>query len=500
MLLTTNHISKTFPGVRALDDVSFDLRAGEVHALVGENGAGKSTLIKILTGALTPDDGTITLDDEPIRLTSPLDAQRKSISAVYQEIDFIPYLSLAENIWLGRETRRLFMINRRAAARRARDAMARIGIDADLARPANQSPIAIQQMAAIARAIDTNAKVLVLDEPTSSLDAAETRRLFDVVRTLTKQNLGVIFITHFLDQVFDLADRVTVLRNGRHVATHDTKAITRLRLVADMLGRSEADARALEQRREQPIRDVTHDVALSARDLKRARIGPVDIDMRTGEILGLAGILGSGRTEIARLLAGADRATHGIIETKAHKGRWHSPRHAVNAGVGLIPEDRRADAIIPTLSVRENVILARQAKRGFWRRISTREQRQTVDTYVTSLAIATRSAETPIANLSGGNQQKVILARWLAALPVILLLDEPTRGVDVGARADIERLIEDTCRMGIAVLLISSELDEVVRTSHRILVLRDGRLVGELTGDERTIDNIMSSIAEPAHG
>jgi len=497
MLLTATGISKSFPGVRALQDVPFDLQEGEIHALVGENGAGKSTLIKILTGALQPDRGTIRLNGARVAPTSPLDAQRRGISAVYQEIDLIPDLSLAENIWLGREPRTLGIINRRAAHARARDAMARIGVDADLARPAGRCAIALQQMTAIARAVDMDAKVLVLDEPTSSLDAAETNRLFDLVRTLAARGLGVVFITHFLDQVFDLATRVTVLRNGRHVATLATPSVTRLRLIADMLGRDEAGARAVHERTARPA-PADAPIALRALGVARGtRIGPVDLEIRRGEILGLAGLLGSGRTETARLLAGADHARDGTISIGSFTGRWRSPRHAIDHRIGFAPEDRRADAVFPSLSLEDNVVIAAQARRGLLTRIPRRRRRDTVRRFVDALAIATRDASTPAGTLSGGNQQKAVLARWLASDPLVLILDEPTRGVDIGARADIERLIDECCQEGLGVLLISSEFEEIERLAHRVVVMRDGRSVAALA--DVSIEAIMKAIAGSAH-
>ncbi|MFG0327551.1 MAG: sugar ABC transporter ATP-binding protein [Phycisphaerales bacterium JB037] len=497
-LLHAKGIVKTFPGVRALDRVSFELRAGEVHALVGENGAGKSTLIRILTGAHRPDEGTIELEGKPVALASPLDAQRRGIASVHQEIDLIPDLSLAENLWLGREPRRFGLIRRRAAFDRARDAMQRVGLEIDLAQPARRCSAAIRQLTAIARAIDENARVLILDEPTSSLDAAETQRLFRLIRSLVAEGRGVVFITHFFDQVFELSSRVTVLRNGRHIATHETGEVSRVTLIADMLGR-ETGALASLEHREPGASTAESTATLSACGLRRGvRIGPIDLTLHRGEVTGLAGLLGSGRTETARMLAGADRPDAGEITRDQHRGRWRSPRHAIDHGVAFTPEDRRGDAIFPSLPLADNITISAQVRLGLFRRLPGRERRQLAADAVARFGIVAPDDRVPIGMLSGGNQQKAILARCLAARPAVLLLDEPTRGVDIGARADIERTIAASCEEGLSVLIISSELDEIERLASRVLVLRDGRVVGEVSGADISADLIMRAIAGDA--
>ncbi|MCL4741359.1 MAG: sugar ABC transporter ATP-binding protein [Phycisphaerales bacterium] len=492
-LLEARGLVKVYPGVRALDGADFSLREGEVHALMGENGAGKSTLIKALTGAVPPDSGEVRLMGRVVRPRTPVEGQTLGISTVYQEVNLAPNLSLAENLLLGRQPRRFGLIDRRAVHRRAEELMARLGVRADVGRPLGSLPIAVQQMAAIARALDLDARVFILDEPTSSLDADETARLFGVVRGLAARGIGVVFITHFIGQVYDLCARVTVMRNGRVVAVRDAAGLPRLELVALMLGVSIDEARAIEGTHARA--NSSADPTLRSRGLRRGRVGPIDLDLRRGAALGLAGLLGSGRTETARMIAGADRPEGGRVEIDGRGVRPGSPRRAIAAGIALCPEDRKSDAIVPGLSVRENIALAVQARRAWWRPIGRRGQRGIAERFVRSLRIATPSVEKPAGELSGGNQQKVVLARWLAAEPRVLLLDEPTRGIDVGAKAEIERLVGDLCARGVAMLFISSEVEEVVRVCERVLVLRDGRVAGELSGGGVTVESVMRLIA-----
>ena len=492
-LLEARGLVKAYPGVRALDGVDFTLRAGEVHALMGENGAGKSTLIKALTGAVSPDAGEVRLSGRVVRPRSPVEAQALGISTVYQEINLAPNLSLAENLLLGRQPRRFGLIDRRAMRRRAEELMARLGVRADVGRALGSLPIAVRQMAAIARALDLDAQVLILDEPTSSLDADETARLFGVVRGLAARGMGVIFITHFIGQVYEVCARMTVMRGGRVVAVRDAHDLPRLELVALMLGVSIEEARAIESSHARA--GSSADVALRARGLRRGRVGPIDLELRRGGALGLAGLLGSGRTETARMIAGADRPEGGRVEIDGRAVRPGSPRRAIAAGIALCPEDRKSEAIVPGLSVRENIALAVQARRGWWRPIGRRGRRDMAERFVRSLRIATPSVEKPAGELSGGNQQKVVLARWLAAEPRVLLLDEPTRGIDVGAKAEIERLVVGLCARGVAMLFISSEVEEVARVCDRVIVLRDGRVEGELSGGGVTVESVMRLIA-----
>jgi simple sugar transport system ATP-binding protein len=465
---------------------------------MGENGAGKSTLIKVLTGVYPKDSGDLLLDNQPINPRSPLDAQKLGISTVYQEVNLVPYLSVAENIFLGRQPKRFGFIRWRQINQGAAAALARLDLHIDVTRPLNSYSIAVQQLVAIARALDIQAKVLILDEPTSSLTAKEVERLFDVMRRLKNDGLGIVFVTHFLDQVYAVSDRITVLRNGRFVGEYEAATLPRLELIAKMLGR---DVEAVERltHKHADTTPVEHRPLVRAEQLgKTHSLKPIDLEIRTGEIVGLAGLLGSGRTETARLLFGIDRPDTGNLLIDQKTVRMTSPRRAIALGLAFTPEDRKTDGIIPDLSIRENIALALQAKRGWLRPLSRARQSKLADQYIKTLAIATPDSEKPIGQLSGGNQQKVLLARWLASQPRLLIVDEPTRGVDVGAKAEIEKLLSSLCKEGLAVLFISSELEEVARDSHRIIVLRDRSKVGELTGDNRTVPNIMRLIAAEA--
>lgn len=512
-LLAARGLTKTFPGVRALCDVSFTLRAGQIHALMGENGAGKSTLIKVLTGALAPDAGQILLDGRPVAPRSPIEAQRLGVSTVYQEINLIPGLSVAENLFLGRQPMRFGRIDTRAIRQGARRALARLNLDLDVTRPLAACSIAVQQLVAIARALDLSARALILDEPTSSLDAGEVDQLFRTLRTLREKGLGIVFITHFIDQVYAIADRITVLRNGRLVGEYPAADLPKRELVSRMIGRAfdgqgggqggnggtGESPRQPSSAAAAPLSE-TESPVLSARALaRRHAIHPVDLDIRRGEVVGLAGLLGSGRTELARLLFGLDRADAGQIWISGRKvgrrGRLHSPRAAIRRGLAMLPEDRKTQGLVAELSIRENIVLALQGRRGWLRPLRRRTQRALADKYIRALGIATPSAEKPIGQLSGGNQQKAILARWLATNPILLILDEPTRGVDVGAKAEIEKLIAELCEAGLAILFISAELDEVVRSSRRIIALRDRRKVGELSGPQVTESRLIAVIA-----
>lgn len=493
-LLRMEGIGKSFPGVRALDDVGFDLHGGEVHALVGENGAGKSTLIRVLTGAHRADAGRILLDGAPVRPRSPADAAALGIRTVYQEIDLLPELSVAENLFVGRQPVRFGCIDWRQMRRRARDAMRRLGSDLDVSRRLASCPIAVRQMVAIARALDGRARVLVLDEPTSSLDREEVERLFGLIRRLSADGLGVVFITHFIDQVFRIADRVTILRNGRRVATHATPELSRLELVAQMIGRTPEDGAPHAASGPSPSAEAPP--LLETRGLASRRLrAPIDLAIRRGELVGVAGLLGSGRTALARLLAGLDRADAGTVRIDGAPATLSSPRRAIARGVALVPEDRRGQGLVPDLSVRDNIILALQAKRGWLRPLPRRRRREIADHFIAALAIDAVGAARPVRLLSGGNQQKTIIARWLATEPSVLILDEPTRGIDVGAKAEIRRLIAALRERGVAILFISSEIEELVHLCGRVLVMRDGRMTCELAGDDVSEAAIMRAIA-----
>ena len=495
-LLLARAVTKSFPGVRALDAVDFTLRRGEIHTLMGENGAGKSTLIKVLTGVYARDGGDFLLDGQPIHPQSPLEAQRLGISTVYQEVNLIPFLSVAENISLGREPKRFGFLRWGEINRRAREALARLDLHhVDVTRPLNSYPVAIQQLVAIARAVDVQAKVLILDEPTSSLTAAEVERLFTVMRRLKNDGLGIVFVSHFLDQVYAISDRLTVLRNGRFVGEYEAAKLPRLELIARMLGRDVDEVRQLTTKHAETA-PVDHRPLVRVQGLgRRGSVNPLDFEIRSGEIVGLAGLLGSGRTETARLLFGIDTPDSGQLHVEQVPVSVRSPRKAIALGFGFTPEDRKTDGIVPSLSIRENVILALQARRGWLRPLSGAKQHELADHYVKALNIATPDAEKPIGELSGGNQQKALLARWLASQPRLLIVDEPTRGIDVGAKAEIEKLLAGLCNQGMGVLFISSELEEVARDCHRVIVLRDRTQVGTLTGDQRTVPNIMRLIA-----
>jgi len=498
-LLTMEGIGKSFPGVDALVDVDFDVRRGEVHALVGENGAGKSTLIRVLTGVHRPDRGRILLDGAPLETRSPAAAAARGISTVYQEIDLIPDLSVAENIFLSRLPTRFGLIDWRRMRRRAGEALRRLELTLDVTRPLGSCSIAVQQMIAIARALDVRARILVLDEPTSSLDERETKQLFAVMRRLRGEGLGIIFITHFIDQVYEIADRITILRNGRRVGTHRAEELTRLQLVSTMIGRPVDElSPAAKTASAAPMTDAPPLVEASG--LRRRRVvGPVDVRLHRGETVGLAGLLGSGRTETARMLFGLDRPDSGEIRINGAPANLTSPRRAIALGFGFLPEDRRTQGLIADLSLRENIILALQAKRGWLRPLSRHRRNSITRQFIKALGIVAADASRPVRLLSGGNQQKAILARWLATEPALLILDEPTRGIDIGAKGEVRRLIASLRRRGVAILLISSEIDELVHQCQRLVVLRDRRTVGELSG-ERISEAAVMRIIAAEHG
>ncbi len=484
-VLTMTGISKTFPGVNALENVEFALRRGEIHALVGENGAGKSTLIKVLTGVEHADAGTISLDGQAIQIRSPQHAQQVGISTVYQEINHCTNISVAENNLLGHEPRRFGSIHWRKMRAQADVALKRLGIDIDVSQPLGDYSVAIQQMVAIARALEVqSAKVLILDEPTSSLDTNEANRLFDVMAKLKNEGLGIIFITHFLDQVYQVSDRITVLRNGRLVGTYAASDLPRVELVAKMLGRSLTDLVEVSKAKAREEQALGTRRSVEAEGLgRKGSLEPVDLEMFVGEVVGIAGLLGSGRTELAKLIFGIDSPDTGTLLIDGSKVEHFSPLQSLKSGVALCPEDRKAEGIVGDLTIRENIILALQARYGWVRYLNVQKQNEIAQRYIDLLAIATPSPEQLVKNLSGGNQQKVILARWLATDPHVLILDEPTRGIDVGAKAEIQRLVLDLAEQGKSILFISSELEEVLRTSHRIMVMRDRKKAAEFFDD-----------------
>ena len=492
-LLELKGIGKTFLGVAALDGVDFDLRAGEVHALMGENGAGKSTLIKTMTGVHPPDAGTILVEGEPIRPRSPDEAVRHGVSTVYQEINLVPNLSVMENLLLGRMPTGPLGIRWREVRVRAERAMARLGLGLDVRAPLGSLSIALQQMVAIARALDVSAKALVLDEPTSSLDAGEVEALFAVVRRLRSEGLGIVFVSHFLDQVYALSDRITVLRNGRKIGTWDTVALPRLELVSQMIGR---DATALERSGSARAGEAEGRPLVSAQALgRRGSVSDVSLEVRPGETLGLAGLLGSGRTETVRLLFGIDAPDTGTLMVDGERISRLRPREAIRRGFGYLSEDRKRESLFPELSVRENILILHQVDRGWHRRLPMARQRAMAKELAGRLRVQPPDVERPIQFLSGGNQQKALLARSLAVEPRLLLLDEPTRGIDVGAKFEIMSLVESLRQAGRSFVFVSSELPEVVRSCTRVLVLRDRRGVRTLEGSAISESTILGEIA-----
>ena len=482
-VLELSGIDKRFGDVSVLRDVKLRLYPGEVHALMGQNGAGKSTLIKLLTGVLESSGGSMLLEGRPIRPASPLDAQKLGISTVYQEVNLCPNLTVAENIFAGRYPRcgalQGFRIDWSAVHQRARELLGRIGLDIDVTQLLSSCSVAVQQMVAIARALGVEAKVLILDEPTSSLDDDEVQKLFAVLRRLRAEGLAIVFVTHFLNQMYAVSDRITVLRNGEWVGEWKAADLGPQALISAMLGRefaaSVASAAPL------PAASATGPVLLQADGLGQAgQLFPVDLSLRAGEVVGLAGLLGAGRTELARLLFGLAAPDQGTLQVDGQAVHFTSPADAIALGLALCPEERKTDGIVAELSVRENIALALQARLGLRRFIPRAEQVALAERFVKALGIQTASVETPIGLLSGGNQQKAMIARWLVTEPRLLILDEPTRGIDVAAKQEIMDEILRLAQNGMAVLFISSEMSEVVRVSHRIAVLRDRRKVGEL--------------------
>ncbi|KOR78233.1 sugar ABC transporter ATP-binding protein [Bacillus sp. FJAT-21352] len=496
-LLQMTNIIKNFPGVKALQGVQLNIRKGEVHALMGENGAGKSTLIKILTGVYHHDEGTIVLDGENVAFKAPIDSQLNGISTIYQEVSLIPYLSVTENIFAGREPKTKFgTIDWKKAHKDAKSILLDMGIFIDVKQQVNVYSAAIQQMVSIARAVSMKSKLVVMDEPTSSLDDKEVEVLFKVIDKLKKEGVAIIFVSHRLDEIYTVCDRITVLRDGTYVGTWPIHELSQNHLIAYMIGKSEKEAEELTKMK------VTGDksnekVVIKLEGVKQGnRVSNVSFVLHEGEVLGIAGLLGSGRTETAKVIAGVTPSDGGTITYKSNLVKFNSPSEAIKAGIAICTENRKVEGIIPNMSVRENITLAslkRFSKFGF---ISRRKQDEVVGKFIKKMGIKTPNADQKIKHLSGGNQQKVLLARWLALNPSLLILDEPTRGIDVGAKAEIHSLIRKISKEGLSILLISSEFDELIHNSDRIVVLREGEEIGELKGDERTQDNIMRVIAE----
>ena len=494
VVLTMRNIHKSFPGVKALDSVDFTLCEGEVHALMGENGAGKSTLIKVLTGVYTKDEGDIFLKGAgSVQIRSPQDAQNVGISTVYQEITLCPNLSVAENIYIGRGKEHVRNWKKMNAD--ADKILKNLDIPAKATQQLSSCSLAVQQMVAIARAVDMDCKVLILDEPTSSLDEQEVEKLFHMMRELKGRGVGIIFVTHFLDQVYEICDKITVLRDGCLVGQYEIKDLPRVQLVAKMLGKNLDDMSDIKGEQE-----VYHDTdgtpVYEAEGLQsNAGIKSFDFAIHKGEVNGFTGLLGSGRSECVRAIFGADRILSGKVKMHGKEVKITKPLDAMKHGIAYLPEDRKGDGIVGDLSVRENIILAHQVLRGFFHPLSKAETYKFAEEYIKLLDIKTASADTPIKSLSGGNQQKVILARWLLMHPEYLILDEPTRGIDIGTKVDIQKLVLKLASEGMSITFISSETDEMLRTCSRLIVMRDRKVVGELNGEELTQAGIMNTIA-----
>lgn len=489
-------IGKSFTGVRALNNVDFKLRRGEIHALMGENGAGKSTLVKVLTGVYSMDEGSVRLDGNSIVIRSPQDAQKHGISTVYQEVNLCPNLTVTENLFLGREPRKMGLIDWRQMNRKAAELLQELNISADPTAQLDSCSIAIQQMIAIARAVNTKCNFLILDEPTSSLDADEVKKLFALMRQLKSNGVGIIFITHFLEQVYEVCDRITVLRNGELVGEFEVEILPRLELVTKMMGKEIENLSNLNVDRDES-RFEGEVPLIEACDLSSgtANVVPFNLKMYKGEVVGFSGLLGSGRSELVRSIYGADKAVLGQLLIKGKTARIKKPLDAMKQGMAYLPEDRKVEGIFADLSVRENIIIALQAKRGMFKRMTRKEMEIFADEYVKLLSIKTASSETPIKSLSGGNQQKVILARWLLTNPEYMILDEPTRGIDIGTKTEIQKLILKLAGEGKSVAFISSEMDEMIRTCSRMVVMRDRQKVGELTEADLNQSTIMRTIA-----
>ena len=491
-LLAMKHIHKQFPGVIALKDVQFSLQAGEIHALLGENGAGKSTLIKVLTGVEHMDDGVVLLEGNTINIKTPLEAQKHGISTVYQEVNLCPHLSVAENIFIGREPRIMGRINWKQINQKSKELLRQFDLDIDVTKTLDNYYVAVQQMIAIARAVDVQAKILILDEPTSSLSTTEVEKLFQIMRMLRDRGLGIVFVTHFLDQVYAITDRITVLRNGEYVGTYHTAELPKVELIGKMIGK-EYDALEGTSPTEVDLSNSTEYLRLE--HASSTGISDVSFSLKHGEVSGFSGLLGSGRSEIARLIFGADKVSGGKTHIEGKEVSIKNPLDAIRPDIAFCSENRKTEGIIGDLTIRENIIIALQAKRGLGKVISYKEAQQIADRFIKELAIKTPSADQQIKNLSGGNQQKVLLARWLATGPKLLILDEPTRDIDIGAKAEIQKTVIKLAGEGMSCVFISSEMEEMLRCCSRMYVLRDKEIVAELSGDDISESHIMEIIA-----
>lgn len=493
-LLRLEGIYKEFPGVKALSDVQFTLRKGEIHALMGENGAGKSTLIKVLTGVCKKDKGTVLLNGKTVNIRSSQEAQKAGIGTVYQEISLFPNLTVAENLFTGRINN--FFVRWKKIYSEAERILKSLNIPARPDQQLSTCSIAVQQMIAIARAIDMNCQVLILDEPTSSLDEQETDALFALMSKLKKNGTGIIFVTHFLDQVYKICDHITILRDGKFIGEYETTSLSRLELISKMVGEDLKEDEIIERGKRITTDQSNSSVFLEVSELRRSEtVKDFNFTVKKGQVNGLTGLLGSGRSEAVRALFGADRPDKGTINIKGKKVNIKKPRDAMKNGIGYLPEDRKKDGIIGDLSVKDNILLALQSMRGFFRPVSVSEGYRIAEEYIRILDIKTASADTPVRALSGGNQQKVILARWLITNSEYLILDEPTRGIDVAAKMEIQNLVLKLAEEGKSITFISSEINEMLRVCSELTVLRDNRIVGTLSGEELTQNKILATIA-----
>lgn len=493
ILLDMKGIVKTFPGVRALKGVDLQIAEGEVHALMGGNGAGKSTIIKTLTGIYQKDEGTIHFDGKEINPKTVQEAQECGISTIYQELNLVPYQTVYENMYLGRELRTRFgNLDRKKMMEECEKTLGDLGIHVDVTRPLGTYGTAVQQMLAIGRAISINAKLVIMDEPTSSLDTHEVQVLFRVIRRLKEKNIAVVFISHKLDEIFEICEWITILRDGELAGSMDIRELDQLKLISYMIGK---EAKKLERTKTGYAFDQAEIVARMDGIEQGTRLNGIGITIKKGEVVGLAGLLGSGRTELAKVLFGATVPDNGKIIWMDKEQKFKHPLDAIKQGMGFCTEDRKVEGILPHLSVRENLTIALLPQISKYGVISRQKQIEITDQYIKRLKIKTPNQNQPIRTLSGGNQQKVLLARWMCMNPKLIIMDEPTRGIDVGAKAEIEEVIQELSSAGISILMISSEIAELERNCDRVIVMREGRKMGELNGDDIDQDVIMEKIA-----
>jgi ABC-type sugar transport system ATPase subunit len=494
-LLQMHGISKSFPGVHALQNVSLNVYPGECLALMGENGAGKSTLMKVLSGVYSPDGGSIAINGKQVTLTSPNQAQQLGISIIYQEFNLFPNMSVEENIFIGREPSHAGLVDRKTLRVNSREMLTRVGVRLDPRAMVSDLSVAQQQMVEIAKALSFNARIVIMDEPTSALTDTEVSALFAIIRSLKQQNLGVVFISHRIEEVLEICDRISVLRDGQNAGELETKKATPAAIVQMMVGRPMSDLyqKAASEIVGEPVLEVAHLSRATARsDTSATAIHDISLTVRKGEIVGVAGLVGSGRTELARSIFGADRFDSGEVRIDGKKVDIRHPLDAIQFGIGLVPEDRKQQALVLGLPIRENISLANLDEvttAGF---VNRSRERSIAQRFIDALHVRTPSMEQRVINLSGGNQQKVVLAKWLALNPKLLIVDEPTRGIDVGAKAEVHLLLSKLAEQGVGILMISSELPEVLAMSDRILVMREGRIAGELDRQTATQESIMS--------